>query len=188
MAKKAAKRTAKKPTAARRKAAGGAKTGPASTFDDVKRLVQLMAANDLTELNIEEGRRKILLKRGGVAAAPAWPVPVSAPPRLVLLVALGLELELALPLAPAGCVHLMPVVSGAPGPRRAHTKGSRRRSLGGASANRPGRRARWNWLKAFRRSICQQAKSGRRSSSALMPNTSFSTDAVMPTATWSGPR
>ena len=121
-------------------------------------------------------------------AVQVVPVPVSAPPRLVLLVALGLELELALPLASAGCVHLMPVVSGAPGPRRAHTKGSRRRSLGGASANRPGRRARWNWLKAFRRSICQQAKSGRRSSSALMPNTSFSTDAVMPTATWSGPR
>ena len=82
----------------------------------------------------------------------------------------------------------MPMARGAPGPSSAQTKGSRRRSSGGASANRPGRRARWNWLKAFFRSICQLAKSGRCSSSALIPKVSFSADALMPIAIWSGPR
>jgi acetyl-CoA carboxylase biotin carboxyl carrier protein len=53
---------------------------------DIKQLVKLMSENDLTELNIEEGDTKIVLKRGfdGVpmvmapSAAPVMAAPVAA--------------------------------------------------------------------------------------------------------------
>jgi hypothetical protein len=60
-------------------------------------------------------------------------------------------------------VHVASVASGALGPRRAQTKGRRRRIGGGASAKRCVRRARENSLKAFLRSSFQTAKSGRSS-------------------------
>ncbi len=51
-----------------------AQPSASSTIRDVEQLVRLMVDNDLTELDIEEGARKILLKRGGeapISAAPA---------------------------------------------------------------------------------------------------------------------
>jgi acetyl-CoA carboxylase biotin carboxyl carrier protein len=76
MARKAAKKTASKAPGAVRKPSAS------STIGEVEQLVRLMVDNDLSELNIEEGARKILLKRGGVvvpvAAAPVA-LPASAP-------------------------------------------------------------------------------------------------------------
>ena len=49
---------------------------------EIKRLVELMVHNDLSELDISEGENKIHLKRGGavVSAAPAAPVAAPASP------------------------------------------------------------------------------------------------------------
>ncbi len=87
MAKKAsAEAPAKAATARTSKRAGAAKASEPSMIDDIKKLVSLMVENDLTELNIHEGQRKILLKRGGAIplAAPATAVPIpmeaAAPP------------------------------------------------------------------------------------------------------------
>lgn len=46
--------------------------------DKVRELIDLMKQNDLTELEIEEGDSKIILKRGGQVVVSA-PVPSSAP-------------------------------------------------------------------------------------------------------------
>ena len=61
-------------------------TPPSSGLKDVERFVQLMVAHDLTELSIEDGSRKIYLKRAG-QAPPAGPLvevgriePISPPP------------------------------------------------------------------------------------------------------------
>ena len=74
MARKAAKKTAKKVSGARPK-----KAPASSTIGEVEQLVKLMVDNDLSELNIEEGTRKILLKRGGMMAPVAAPMAVPAP-------------------------------------------------------------------------------------------------------------
>ncbi len=49
---------------------------------EIKRLVELMVHNELSELDISEGENKIHLKRGGavVSAAPAAPVAAPASP------------------------------------------------------------------------------------------------------------
>lgn len=54
---------------------------------DIRRLVKLMADNDLTELDIKSGDTKIHLRRGGqevhmvpAAPAPAAPTPTPTPP------------------------------------------------------------------------------------------------------------
>ncbi len=47
----------------------------------VKELMDLMAQNGLTEIELEEGQNRIVLRRGFSSAAPAAPVPVAyAPP------------------------------------------------------------------------------------------------------------
>ena len=50
-------------------------------IEEIKRLIELMVANDLGELNIEDGDKKIALKRGagGVPAVAATPM-AAAPP------------------------------------------------------------------------------------------------------------
>lgn len=79
MAKKAVKKTAKKiAKKATVKTIKNQKTDTIASspmINDVKQLVGLMMDNDLSELNIEEGSRKILLKRGPVAALAAAAVP-----------------------------------------------------------------------------------------------------------------
>lgn len=64
-------------------AKGGSKDGLVSSMiGDVEQLVQLMLDNDLTELDIEDGQKKILLKRGSatlVAPAVAAAAPVVSP-------------------------------------------------------------------------------------------------------------
>jgi acetyl-CoA carboxylase biotin carboxyl carrier protein len=87
----AAKKTAKKSTAkaSARKSAGkksAAKKKPAATpsrpaaglMGDVERLMGMMASNDVTELDLEDGKCKISLKRGVFTASPA-PAPAAAP-------------------------------------------------------------------------------------------------------------
>ena len=79
MARKTAKPTAKKAAGRREKPNGGAGCANASMIADVTELVDLMVANDLSELHIEEGRRKILLKRGAPATVVAGPVVQTVP-------------------------------------------------------------------------------------------------------------
>ena len=74
MAKKTTRPTAKKAVARREKPNGVSGCGNSSMIGDVTELVGLMVANDLSELHIEEGRRKILLKRGAPATVVATPV------------------------------------------------------------------------------------------------------------------
>ena len=95
-AKKAAKKAA--PKAAKKKAASKASKKPASKsvskskaggwVGDVAHLLDMMMANDLSEIQIEDGPRKIVLRRGpgGEAvvaqngqAAVAAPAPAAAP-------------------------------------------------------------------------------------------------------------
>ena len=84
MAEKAVKKTTRPAPA--RKTAGktdGAEAEGPSIVEDVEKLVQLMVDNELSELNIKEGGRKIHLKRGqSVVMAPATVVvsPAPAPP------------------------------------------------------------------------------------------------------------
>jgi len=66
MAKKAARKTPSK--AARPTTGVPAAVSP--SFGQVKQLVKLMVDNDLSELHVEEGPRKILLKRGGPIQPP----------------------------------------------------------------------------------------------------------------------
>jgi len=85
MAEKAVKKTAK--TAPSRRPDGktdGAEAEGPSIVEDVEKLVQLMVDNELSELNIKEGGRKIHLKRGqSVVMAPATAVGPPAGPATV---------------------------------------------------------------------------------------------------------
>ena len=79
MAKKAAK---KAPAPVQR-----AKPAASSIIEEVKQLVQLMVDHDLGEVDITDGDRKILLKRGvaclpamSVAPVAGMPAPAFAPP------------------------------------------------------------------------------------------------------------
>ncbi len=77
MAKKAAKKTTKKPAAKKAKpAAKKAVCKPSGVIADVQELVSLMTANDITEVHLEDGDKKILLRRGGT---PMMAAPVAAP-------------------------------------------------------------------------------------------------------------
>ena len=78
-AKKATKRTAKKApkkaTLSKSPAKGGNRM-----LEDVRQLVDLMTANDITEVNFEEGNKKILLRRGPTAPpAPAVGASTASP-------------------------------------------------------------------------------------------------------------
>ena len=80
MAKKAAKKTT--PARAARRPAPRAAEPPkdSATIEEVRKLITLMVDHDLSELNIEEGSKKILLKRGGSQApAPMGPPALAAP-------------------------------------------------------------------------------------------------------------
>ena len=89
MAKKAAKKAAKRPaTKAPKKAAASsaARKGGNRMIEDVRELVDLMTAHDITEVNLEEGNKKILLRRGpagtpvlSVGAPTVAPAPVASP-------------------------------------------------------------------------------------------------------------
>ena len=85
MAKKAAKKTPKRKTAkatpkAKAKAPKAAKGPGSQTIGDVRELIDLMVSHDITEVNYDDGDKKILLRRGP-AGAPVMSVgaPVSAP-------------------------------------------------------------------------------------------------------------
>ena len=89
MAKKAAKKTPKRKTAKAKAKPAPAKAtakrapakGPGSqTIGDVRELIDLMVSHDITEVNYEDGDKKILLRRGQ-AGAPVMSVgtPVAAP-------------------------------------------------------------------------------------------------------------
>ena len=65
---------------------GGAKDGMRIDSDLVRELAELLTENNLTEIEVEDGNRKIRVQRGvasaaahAVAAAPA-PQPMTAPP------------------------------------------------------------------------------------------------------------
>jgi acetyl-CoA carboxylase biotin carboxyl carrier protein len=72
MAKKAAKSDAAKKEIPVR--SGGT---PKGMMADVQDLIQLMVANDVTEIHIADGRRTIALKRGGLT--PVSALPMAAP-------------------------------------------------------------------------------------------------------------
>jgi acetyl-CoA carboxylase biotin carboxyl carrier protein len=61
------KKNTKKSTKAAPKASASRKASP-GLLGDVENLMQLMAENDVTEINVEDGERKIVLKRGSAAA------------------------------------------------------------------------------------------------------------------------
>ena len=61
------KKTAKKPT---KSIPSAASHGPMDV-DLLKQLVQLMSANDLNTVDLRDGQKRIVLKRGAVTAAPA---------------------------------------------------------------------------------------------------------------------
>ena len=89
MAKKAAKKAAKRPaTKAPKKAAASSQARKSGNrmIEDVRELLDLMTAHDITEVNLEEGNKKILLRRGhagtpalSVGAPTASPAPAAAP-------------------------------------------------------------------------------------------------------------
>lgn len=83
-AKKTVKKAAKKATkpAAKKAKAPVAKKAASGIIADVEHLMHMMAANDVTEIDIADGKNKISLKRGHavVAAAPAVvAAPAAAP-------------------------------------------------------------------------------------------------------------
>ncbi len=61
------KKTAKKPL---KNIPSGASQGPMDV-NLLKQLVQLMAANDLNTVDLRDGQKRVVLKRGAVAASPA---------------------------------------------------------------------------------------------------------------------
>ena len=70
MPKKAPKKTKRKSPAA--KAAKAKKRRSAKEMiEDVRELVDLMTAHDITEVNFEDGDKRIVLRRGPTAGAPA---------------------------------------------------------------------------------------------------------------------
>lgn len=75
--KKSAKKQSKAP-------ASGAAQGPMDVVL-LKELVQLMAANDLNTVDLRDGQKRVVLKRGAVAAAaPAYPYAMAAQPPTAL--------------------------------------------------------------------------------------------------------
>jgi len=85
--KSAAKKSAKKKTSAKaKKSASRAssesvikppampKAKASAVVGDVEHLMEMMVAHDVTEIDIEDGPRKIVLKRGSFAAAAAAPM------------------------------------------------------------------------------------------------------------------
>jgi acetyl-CoA carboxylase biotin carboxyl carrier protein len=89
MAKKATKKTSKSKAPAKKITKKTAKVAPKAcgkreVICDVQELVDLMTANDITEIHLEDGDRKILLRRGVVCAssgtAPVAVAPVAAAP------------------------------------------------------------------------------------------------------------
>ena len=77
-----AKKAASKPVGKRSKRISSAASGAESMIEDVRQYVQLMVENDLTELNVEEGAKKILLRRGGVDAVVGGAAGVTELPRM----------------------------------------------------------------------------------------------------------
>ena len=75
MAKKRAKKTAKK-KATRKKAAS--KPPVTGLIPDVQKLMDMMVANDVTEIDVEDRNRKIAMKRGGGGISPPA-IPASLP-------------------------------------------------------------------------------------------------------------
>jgi acetyl-CoA carboxylase biotin carboxyl carrier protein len=57
------------------------KAKASAVVGDVKHLMEMMVAHDVTEIDIEDGPRKIVLKRGSFAAAAGAPV---APPSVAM--------------------------------------------------------------------------------------------------------
>ncbi|HDY65227.1 MAG TPA: hypothetical protein ENH84_03205 [Phycisphaerae bacterium] len=62
MAKKRAKKVAGKKAAGKKAASKPPATG---LIPDVRKLMDMMVANDVTEIDVEDGNRKIAMKRGG---------------------------------------------------------------------------------------------------------------------------
>jgi len=118
MAKKAAKKTPKRKTAkatpkAKAKAPKAAKGPGSQTIGDVRELIDLMVSHDITEVNYDDGDKKILLRRGP-AGAPVMSVgaPVSAPGPGATPTSPALAAEMAgEPDAPAPADDLIEIVS-----------------------------------------------------------------------------
>ena len=69
---------AKKATS--RKASGAsAPKEPSGLIEEIRRLVQLMVDNDLSELDVQDQDRRIALKRGAIAGTPAMGFVPAAP-------------------------------------------------------------------------------------------------------------
>ena len=65
---------------AERKGTAGSKSGMNVDIDIVRELAELLADTGLTEIEVEDGDRKVRVARGGFAsAAPAMATPVAAP-------------------------------------------------------------------------------------------------------------
>lgn len=64
--------------------AGGVGGGNVFDLGQLRRLIKLMEAHDLTEINLKQGSEKVQLRRGGVApqpvTMPAAPAPVAVAP------------------------------------------------------------------------------------------------------------
>ncbi len=64
--------------------AGGVGGGNVFDLGQLRRLIKLMEAHDLTEINLKQGSEKVQLRRGGVAPQPVAmqppPAPVAAAP------------------------------------------------------------------------------------------------------------
>jgi acetyl-CoA carboxylase biotin carboxyl carrier protein len=78
-AKKAARKPAAKKSVAKKANAKKAARPATGLMGDVERLMNMMASNDVTELDLEDGKCKISLKRGVFTASPA-PAAVAAAP------------------------------------------------------------------------------------------------------------
>lgn len=78
-AKTSARKSADKKTAAKKKPAAKSSRPATGLMGDVERLMGMMASNDVTELDLEDGKCKISLKRGVFTASPA-PAAVAAAP------------------------------------------------------------------------------------------------------------
>ncbi len=66
------------------RSAGGVGGGNVFDLGQLRRLIKLMEAHDLTEINLKQGSEKVQLRRGGVAPQPVAmqppPAPVAAAP------------------------------------------------------------------------------------------------------------
>ncbi len=64
---------------AERKGTAGSTSGMNVDIDIVRELAELLADTGLTEIEVEDGDRKVRVARGGFAPAPAMAAPVAAP-------------------------------------------------------------------------------------------------------------